>query len=101
MEAVAKAASTTKFCKDCEFVATSTTGWERYRCLSKENVIDTTLNLVTGETMIRRKVEFCGEARNKEEFCGQSAKWYKERTFKLEPAKEFFREQPRSKADEL
>lgn len=93
-------ASGTLFCKDCEWIATSPQGWERFRCFAPENMIDKELNLVTGETIIRRKVEMCVTARKEEAFCGQTARWFKIRTFKLEPVKEIFAAS-KSKADEL
>lgn len=72
-----------KICTNCEHIATSTHSWENYRCRSKENEIDRTLNLVDGFYLIRRKVDTCKDARNDENFCGRSGKWYHERKFKI------------------
>lgn len=83
-------ASKTPFCTNCEYIATSVSGWERYTCLSPENVIDKELNLVNGQFILRRKVETCKEARDNDAFCGKAGKWFKERTFKIVPVRETF-----------
>lgn len=72
-----------KICTSCEHIATSTHGWENYRCRSKENEVDRTLNLVDGFYLVRRKVDTCKEARSNEAFCGKEGKWYHERKFKI------------------
>lgn len=72
-----------KICTACEHIATSYSGWEAYKCRSKENEIDRSLNLVDGSYIIRRKTDLCSSARNDENLCGKEGKWYHERKFKI------------------
>lgn len=68
-------------CTECEHIATSTGSWEHYKCRAPENEIDRSLNLVNGETVVRRKVEFCRDARKEDQYCGEAGVWFKERQF--------------------
>lgn len=77
------AAGGARICTACEHIATSTHGWENYKCRSKENEIDRTLNLVDGFYLVRRKVETCKDARADQSLCGKEGKWYHERKFKI------------------
>lgn len=70
-----------KICKDCESVATSTQGWENFRCLSKENILDTTINLVSGDLMKRYKTVYCKDARENPLYCGKQGRWFVKNTF--------------------
>ncbi len=75
-------AQSSKFCVDCEWIATSYMGVEHFKCLAKENVFSKTINLVTGEDKIDYLYDNCLNARDGE--CGKEGKWFKQRQFNEE-----------------
>jgi hypothetical protein len=72
-----------RICTSCHHVATSVQGWERFRCLSPNNLLDETVNLVNGEVFKRWKAEFCKDNRANANFCGPSGAWFEERRFEI------------------
>lgn len=73
----------TPICRDCEWVATSTFDWTRWRCLAPENKSTSTINLVTGEEERSYTYSSCQVAREMGEGCGKAGKWFKVREFKI------------------
>lgn len=65
------------FCRDCAFIATSSSGeWQRFRCMAPFNLLGH--NLVSGNKVFN--YEFCCDARTDNEFgCGQIGQWFLKR----------------------
>lgn len=72
-----------KFCTDCEYIATSSQGWEYFKCRADKNKQDSILNVVNGEQIITWHYNTCKASRQGEfEYaCTVEAKWFKQKEY--------------------
>lgn len=70
-------APASKLCVNCKHVATSTNGWENFRCLSPNN--GSRINLVAGHK--EYFVPFCKQQRENTDaaFCSPAGRWWEEK----------------------
>jgi len=73
--------SSVKLCIDCANMASSSQGWENFKCLAPENKISEETNLVTGQITILWNYKSAINCRSGalETACGKEAKWFKQR----------------------
>lgn len=72
-----------KFCINCHHVASSSTGdSSRYRCMAPQNLSESRIDLVTGNTEKIYKQAMCHLVREDANLCGKRAEWFKEKEYK-------------------
>ena len=84
------AAMQPKLCRDCEHLAKSSIGDSHsWKCMSPQNIISKDLDLVTGDTVVKRVYATCYDARTSCDpdqmgnplSCGPNGAWFEARKF--------------------
>ena len=81
MEVMTDQQPQSKLCINCKHLARSSmAGAENWKCFAEPNVVSREIDLVTGETVVKRHFLTCYDARaanvKRHENCGPEGKWF-------------------------